>query len=78
MTETVEKTQIALRIDPELLAQIDARIALMKSKGKNLSRNQWFENMTRWVVQELPHQAVRADLIKAWPSMPPEALRIDQ
>lgn len=76
MTEN-DKTAMSLRIDSELLAEVDKRLALMKTKGKTVSRNQWFENMTRWVVYRLPHEAVRADLIEAWPTMPPEALLID-
>lgn len=73
-----EKYKIALRIDPELVEEIDARIELMRAKGKTISRNQWFENMTRWVVYDLPYQARQSDLIKAWPNMPEEALRVDQ
>jgi predicted HicB family RNase H-like nuclease len=37
--------QFVLRLPPELLAQVDRR-----AKDKNLSRNQWFEYMTRWVL----------------------------
>ena len=39
------KQQIALRLDAELLKQVDER-----AQALGLSRNQWFENMTRWVL----------------------------
>lgn len=76
--ESPDSVQIKIRVVPELLDEIDKRIALVRTKGKIVSRSQWFENMALWVVHRLPHEAVRADLIEAWPDMPEEALRIDK
>ena len=73
-----DDTEIKLRIPSHLIEEIDKRREqAAETVGRPISRNQWFVNMTRWVVNELPHQAVRSDLIKAWPNMPPEALGVD-
>jgi Arc-like DNA binding domain len=37
--------QFALRLPVELLEQVDARAEKLR-----ISRNQWYENMTRWVL----------------------------
>lgn len=42
---TVEKVQIALRLPAGLVEGIDVR-----AKELGLSRNQWMENMTEWVL----------------------------
>lgn len=79
MDDDTDRISLQLRIDTDLLPAIDARCAQASATtGRKISRNQWFNNMARWVVETLPHQAVRADLIEAWPSMPPEALGIDR
>jgi hypothetical protein len=77
------RTQINLRIDQTLLEAIDTRIELVnKRKGKEgeqkITRNDWFCNMAKWTVEQLPHQAVRSDLIKAWPGLPEEALGVEK
>lgn len=81
MTETSpeNRTQVPLRLDADLLPEIDARCEqASKTTGRKISRNEWFNNMSRWIITSLPHQAVRSDLIEAWDTMPPEALRIDK
>lgn len=45
----ITKKQFALRLPEELLAQVDAR-----AKAKGLSRNQWFERMTRHATGDAP------------------------
>jgi len=67
---TDEKFQIALRIDSDLVKEVDARIAQLKAEGKSISRNQWFENMTRWVVEDLPLHKANTDHLHASP--PPD------
>ena len=72
---------ITLRIDEELLPEIDQRIALVNDRHPDrppISRNEWFNNMARWTVTRLPHEAVRSDLIEAWPDLPEEALGIER
>lgn len=44
--------QIALRIDPTLLAAIDAR-----ASDVGLSRNDWIEKCTKWAIHNLPFGA---------------------
>ncbi|HMC98044.1 MAG TPA: ribbon-helix-helix domain-containing protein [Flavobacteriales bacterium] len=39
------KSMISFRLTDELLAQVDER-----AKKLGISRSQWFENMTRWVL----------------------------
>jgi len=71
--------EIKLRIPQPLAEAIDKRRKQAGvTQGRPISRNEWFINMAEWVVDQLPHQAVRADLIKAWDDMPPEALGIDK
>lgn len=77
------RAQLPLRIDRAILAQIDARIEMVnarktRDKEPTISRNDWFCNMAKWTIENLPHQAVRSDLIKAWPSLPEEALGIEK
>ena len=45
---------------------------------QKISRNDWFSNMSHWVVHRLPHQAVHYDLIDAWPDLPEEALGVER
>jgi metal-responsive CopG/Arc/MetJ family transcriptional regulator len=40
------KTQLALRLPQDLVAKVDER-----AENLGISRNQWFENMTRWVLE---------------------------
>jgi hypothetical protein len=77
-----DRTQINLRIDTPLLTEIDRRIEVVNARKKRdgeqaISRNDWFSHMAKWTVTQLPHQAVRSDLIKAWPNLPEEALGIE-
>jgi hypothetical protein len=77
------RTQINVRIDQTLVDAIDARIEQVnKRKAKageqKITRNDWFCNMAEWTIKELPHQAVRSDLIKAWPGLPEEALGVEK
>lgn len=77
------KVQINFRLDKALLDEVDKRIAQVNERRtrdglSTISRNSWFENMAQWVINELPHQAVRADLIKAWPGLPEEALGVEK
>lgn len=44
-TRESAKTQFNLRLTDDLLTQVDAR-----AKNLNISRNEWFANMTRWVL----------------------------
>jgi predicted HicB family RNase H-like nuclease len=44
-TSDITKTQFALRLPDDVLEQVDAR-----AKHLGISRNQWFENMARWVL----------------------------
>ena len=44
MTDTT-KTPFNLRLPKDLLDQVDRR-----AEDLGLSRNQWYENMTRWVL----------------------------
>lgn len=39
------KTQMALRLPTHLVAQVDQR-----AEALGISRNQWYENMTDWVL----------------------------
>jgi metal-responsive CopG/Arc/MetJ family transcriptional regulator len=39
------KQQLALRLPEDMLEQVDER-----AKNLGISRNQWFENMTGWVL----------------------------
>lgn len=74
----IERNLFSLRLDVDLWPEIDRRCEqASKTTGRKISRNEWFNNMARWVIEELPHQAVRADLIKAWPTLPPESLGVD-
>jgi len=41
----IEKTQLALRLPKVLLDQVDERAA-----QRGISRNEWFINMTNWVL----------------------------
>jgi predicted HicB family RNase H-like nuclease len=40
------KKSILLRLPEDLVKKADAR-----AKERGMSRNQWFENMTKWVVE---------------------------
>lgn len=44
-TRDITRTQVPLRLDSALLPEIDAR-----AKALGISRNQWFENMARWCL----------------------------
>ena len=37
---------ISMRLPTELVAQLDAR-----AKNRGINRTEWFENMTRWVLE---------------------------
>ena len=41
----ITRTQFALRLPADMVEEVDVR-----AKALNLSRNQWYENMTRWVL----------------------------
>lgn len=74
---------VTLRIDAALLDEIDARIEKVNARKRTagerpISRNDWFLNMSRWTCHDLPHQATRANLVKAWPSLPEEALGVEK
>ena len=78
-----EIVTMTIRIPKGLVEEIDGRIALVNDRKqrdgeKQISRNDWYVNMSKWVVHELPHQAVRADLIAAWPNLPEEALGVEK
>jgi predicted HicB family RNase H-like nuclease len=45
MAESDTKTQFNLRLPEDMVAQVDDR-----AKNLKISRNQWYENMTRWVL----------------------------
>jgi metal-responsive CopG/Arc/MetJ family transcriptional regulator len=45
ITDTTARIPIALRLPEDLLPGVDER-----AKALGISRNQWFENMTRWVL----------------------------
>ena len=46
MADTTSDTKpFNLRLPADVVQQVDAR-----AKNLGLSRNQWFENMTRWVL----------------------------
>jgi hypothetical protein len=47
------KQQIAVRLDEGLLKEIDAR-----AKEVGLSRNEWIEKSSKWVIHNLPFGAV--------------------
>lgn len=77
------RVQINMRIDKALLDEVDQRLKIVNARKtrdgeQQITRNDWFVNMTKWTVNELPHQAVRADLIKAWPGLPEEALGVEK
>ena len=77
------RTQINLRIEQKLLDAIDLRVEVVNKRKqrdgeKAISRTDWFNNVAYWVINELPHQAVRSDLIKAWPGLPEEALGVEK
>jgi predicted HicB family RNase H-like nuclease len=47
MTDTTSDTKpFNLRLPADVVEQVDAR-----AKNLGYSRNQWFENMTRWVLE---------------------------
>jgi hypothetical protein len=43
----------SLRLPADLVAKVDAR-----AKEKNISRNEWYERMTRWTLANAPVSAV--------------------
>jgi predicted HicB family RNase H-like nuclease len=45
MASDTTKTQFNLRLPDDMLEQVDER-----AKALGISRNQWYENMTRWVL----------------------------
>lgn len=46
MADTTNRIQCNLRLPEDLLAQVDAR-----REKLGISRNQWFENMTSWCLE---------------------------
>jgi predicted HicB family RNase H-like nuclease len=42
----ITKTQFVLRLPEGVVEQVDAR-----AEALQISRNQWYENMTRWVLE---------------------------
>lgn len=79
MTTEPDMVDMKLRLPRSLAEQIDARIKDINEKKPDLrlSRNAWFVNMATWVIERLPHEAVRSDLVAAWPDAPKETLGID-
>lgn len=70
-----ERTQVILRLDPALIEAIDDRLNIVNAgRDKKVSRNDWFANMAKWVINELPHHAVKSDLIDAWADLPEDTL----
>lgn len=48
-------TQIALRMDDDVAAAIDKRVAEVKAaSGQNLSRNEWINRVVKWTLHSLP------------------------
>jgi hypothetical protein len=41
----INRTQFALRLPADLIEDVDKR-----AEALHISRNQWYENMTRWVL----------------------------
>lgn len=83
MTTDENLVQVNFRIEKALLAEVDSRIAQTnarraRSGQTKITRNEWFVNMSQWVINELPHQAVKANLISAWPGLPEEALGVEK
>lgn len=73
-----DRQQINLRVPEALIAGIDERLAIVNAgRDKKVSRNDWFVSMAGWVVDSLPHQAVRSDLIDAWADIPDDTLGIE-
>ena len=46
MSDTKSKAPFNLRMDYQMLAEVDAR-----AEALGISRNEWFSNMTRWVLE---------------------------
>lgn len=45
MSDT-KKTAFNIRLDPDMLGQVDER-----AQELGISRNEWFNNMTRWCLK---------------------------
>jgi predicted HicB family RNase H-like nuclease len=46
MSDTKTKTPFNVRMDPDMLAQVDER-----AQELGVSRNEWLNNMTRWCLR---------------------------
>lgn len=73
MTEDVKPISVALRLDPDVAAAIDYRLAdLLDTHGIKMSRNEWMNKAMRWCLHSLPYGADARTKIAAASAAPVE------